>query len=417
MRAPVLLAAFWFLLLGGLGTFYPFFSLYLVQTAGLDGAQAGVVLAMLPLVGLVAQPLWGQLADRSGARAGVLALLAAGSAAGYVLLFFARGFGALLAATAALATFSSPLIPMCVAVSFAVLARHGAHAFGIVRAFGTVGYLVAVVAFPALAARWDTTAEAVTSAAAAPMAGGGLALMMPLSALCCAAAAVVATRLHSSAAGRGTSAAAGEWRLLARNREFTRVLAFTFAAYLFLHGPMIFFPVFVRSIGGTLETVGDMWVVMLALEIPLVALSGAGFARFGARTLLAAGAAAGALRWLVCGWSQTPALITAVQVLHGVTVVGFMVGAPMYADAVVPARLRATAQGALSMVGVGVGGVASSVLAGWLVDAFGAAAPARVGGAGALLLTAAVATLVPPPKRGLSTGTADAAPMLDQDIV
>jgi MFS family permease len=54
------LSIYWFLYFTGLGIFYPFYSLYLRDNAGLSGTQVGIVMATLPLVGMVAQPLWGR---------------------------------------------------------------------------------------------------------------------------------------------------------------------------------------------------------------------------------------------------------------------------------------------------------------------------------------------------------------------
>jgi MFS family permease len=148
---------------------------------------------------------------------------------------------------------------------------------------------------------------------------------------------------------------------------------------------------------------------MLALEIPLVALSGVWFRRFGGRTLLGIGIASGAARWLVSALSAPMWLVYAAQLLHGVTVGGLMVGAPIYAEAVVPDRLRATAQGALSMVGGGLGGILSTLAAGYLVERAGPTAPALVGGLGALALTLGLPWLVPRAVRAVGT----TAPRLD----
>ena len=69
------MSAFWFCSLGALGIFFPFYSLYLRENIGLTGWQVGAVLAVPPLVAVVAQPAWGVLADRTGSRARVLGLL------------------------------------------------------------------------------------------------------------------------------------------------------------------------------------------------------------------------------------------------------------------------------------------------------------------------------------------------------
>ena len=95
----VLLSVVWFFLLGALGLFFPFYSLYLREEVGLSGTQVGAVLAAMPLVGMAAQPLWGHFADRSGRRSRTVTVLAFGAAAGYALLSRADGFLAVWLAT------------------------------------------------------------------------------------------------------------------------------------------------------------------------------------------------------------------------------------------------------------------------------------------------------------------------------
>ncbi len=68
--------------MGALGMFFPFYGLYLRENAGLSGTQLGWVLAMMPLVGLVAQPVWGQVAYRTGARSRIRTLLSLGAVVG-----------------------------------------------------------------------------------------------------------------------------------------------------------------------------------------------------------------------------------------------------------------------------------------------------------------------------------------------
>jgi len=142
-----------------------------------------------------------------------------------------------------------------------------------------------------------------------------------------------------------------------------------------------------------------MWVPMLLLEIPLVALSGASLGRFGARGLIAIGVVAGGVRWLACGLGHDLAWLYPVQCLHAVTVAGFILGAPLYVEAVVPGQLRSTGQGLLTMVGASLGGVTSNLAAGWLFERVGADAPYLAGGAGALALGLLVPLVLPPPER------------------
>src|SRR5262245_62194301 len=133
-------------------------------------------------------------------------------------------------------------------------------------------------------------------------------------------------------------AARGDWRLLLGSNAYIRFLIFSFGAYLLSQGPMWLFPIFVRSRGGDIDTIRNMWVYMLIVEIPLVLASGSGLQRFGARGLLGIGVVVGGLRWLLCAFVHDLQVLSLVQSLHGVTVVGLLMGVPRYLDVVAPER-------------------------------------------------------------------------------
>lgn len=381
------LCAFWFAYMGALGMFFPFYGLYLGTEAGLSAIEVGAVLSMLPLVGLLAQPFWGQAADRSGARSGVLALVAVGAGLGQLVLQQASGFVQLLAATALLALFSSAVMPMALAVSLAVLHLDGRHAFGIARAAGTVGYLALVVLFP------------LVLHALAP---GGLGLMFPAIALLSVVAGAIAWTLPHEGAVALRAPREG-LAVLLRHGPMLRVLAFAFVAYLFLNGPIQLFPLFVRSLGGGVDDVSRMWVWMLLLEIPLVAWSGTLRVRLGARGLLAIGVLASGVRWAGSAFVDDMAVATALGLLHGVGVVGLGIGGPLYVEEVVPAGLRSTGQALLSAIGIGLGGILSNLLCGWFFDRAGAQATYLACGMGALLLGVLAFVALPVPGRAAAS--------------
>jgi len=396
MRDRLVMSCVWFFCLGGLGIFFPYFSLYLRENAGLSGSQVGVVLAMLPLVGTAAQPLWGQLADRTGSRSRVLVLLSLGAATGYLALGHARGFAALVLATALLACFATAVVPAAMSVTFALATVERARAFGRIRVWGTIGFLFLVVGFPRFLHGLQS-GRGLTSLAGGPS-EPGLEVMFPITAGLVAAGGLFALALPRGGE-MGLRAPKGDWRRLLRHRPFVRLLGFTLVAYFFLQGPMSIFPIYVRSLGGTLDSVSNMWILMLSLEIPLVAFAGASLARVGPRGLLAIGTLAGGVRWTACGLIGDLASIYPFQILHGVVVAGLVIGGPLYVEAVVPERLRSTGQGVLAMVGVSFGAITSHLGSGYLLQHAGPRAPYLVGGLGGLLLAALVPLWLPPVAR------------------
>jgi PPP family 3-phenylpropionic acid transporter len=408
VRRPLLaISSVWFFTLAGLGMFFPFYSLYLSENLGLSGGEIGWVLASLPLVGILAQPAVGQLADRTGSRSRVLVGLALGASCGYAALGLGQGFASMLLLTALLACFSAPLIPNAMAVTLAVTSERGEHAFGFARTWGTVGFLIAVVSFPPLLDWLETQPGAPP--AAPGVSEPALRWMFALTGGVVAIAGLVALALPRTGEV-ALRAQRGDWRPLLAHGPYLRLLVFAFLAYLTLQGPMGFFPVYVAAHGGSIETVSRLWVPMLLVEIPLVALSGASLGRLGARGLLGIGVAAGGVRWLVCGFLPESPLVYPVQGLHGVVVAGFVLGAPLYVEAAVPEQLRSTGQGLLATVGVSLGGIASNVVCGWLLDRYGPDAPYALSGIAALALGVLLPVLLPRPRRPEEAGEHGDAP-------
>lgn len=398
MERPRLFAisGVWFFALGGLGLFFPFYSLYLRENLGLSGTEIGWVLATLPMVGIFVQPAWGQLGDLTGSRSRMIFVLALGAGCGYAALGLGHGFAAMLLLTALLACFSTALIPNMMAVTLAVTRHRSRHAFGFARTWGTVGFLIAVLAFPSLLDWLEARPGAAT--AAPGVSEPALGWMFVLTGVTVAIAAGFALALPRGGEV-GLRAVRGDWRRLLVHGPYVRLLIFAFFAYLTLQGPMGLFPLYVRAHGGSIDTVSQLWVPMLLVEIPLVALSGASLARLGARGLLGMGVVAGGIRWAVCGFMPESPLVYPLQALHGVVVAGLVIGAPLYVEAAVPERLRSTGQGLLAMVGVSLGGIVSNIGCGWLLEHYGPDAPYAISGLAALALGALLPILLPRPSR------------------
>jgi PPP family 3-phenylpropionic acid transporter len=276
-------------------------------------------------------------------------------------------------------------------ISLAALADRGIERFGRLRVWGSVGFLLTAVGAP-LVLDWLQEVRGWRAVAGGPsepgleiafLGFGVLVAAAGIAALCIPGGRALSLRAHK-----------GEWRSLVGNGPYLRVLLVCLVAFSLMESPMFQFPVFVRAHGGDMGTVSRMWILMTLVEIPLFLISGAGLRRLGPRGLLAIGIAAAGVRWTLCGFTDDLRLIYAAQLLHGVTVTGFL-GANFYIDGVVSERLRSTGQTLVATLGVSVGGILSNLVGGWLADHVSGNAPYRIAGTGALLLAAALPFLLP----------------------
>jgi len=371
-----------------LGVYFPYFSLYLKESLGFRGAEVGAAFAVPPLVGLIAQPFWGYIADRTGSRGRVLTVLSFGTAAGYALLTWPKAFLPMMGAVTLLSFFSTAQMPMAVAVSLAEIAEQRTSLpFGHVRVWGTLGFFVTVLGVPPLvqalaAVRGTTEPEQFQYA-------------FLLAALLAGTASLIALSFPSLPPAERVRMARGEGRLLVTNVPYMRVLLVVALAYAFLHGPMVLFPVYVHARGGNHATISYMWAVALATETLLMFSSAALYARFGPKLLISVGIVACGVRWLLCSICYDLRWVYPLQLTHAVMIMSLQVGAPLLVEALVPERLRASSQSGLNMVGSSIGGVASSMLAGVLLDSAGIDFVMLLGGAAGIALGVATPFLLP----------------------
>jgi len=214
-------------------------------------------------------------------------------------------------------------------------------------------------------------------------------------------AALLASGLPRTPAPSHARAQPGDQRWLLGHRPYLRVLLVNFAAYAFLHGPMVLFPVYVRSRGGSAATISYMWIFMLGMETLLMFSMSGLIRRLGAQGLITLGILACGVRWTVSGFCRELSWVYPLQMTHGMLVLALQVGAPLLVESLVPERLRATSQAGLNVVGSGVGGMLSSALAGLVLDAYGIDTVMWLAGGAGLALGLLVPWLLPRSASGL----------------
>jgi PPP family 3-phenylpropionic acid transporter len=354
-----------------LGIALPFWPVFL-DHRGLSGAEIGTLLALGTWAKTAANPVAGQLADRSGRRRTVIGTLALAALVGAAALVWAEGFWWVLPAHLLMFAAFQSTIPLGESQTIAAVAERGFD-YGRLRLWGSLAFVLGVLAVGELLTRQSP--DAVLYGVMA-----GLALLVA------ASAALPAAARPQDRTGRAPLGA------LLRHPGFLTLLVAgallqaSHAAY------YAFSAVHWQAAGLSSATVSWLWAEGVIAEVGLFAVGAWALRRVGPAGLLALAGAAGALRWSVTAASTDLAALIAVQALHAFTFGAAHLGAMHAIARAAPAGLLATAQGVYAGVSGGVVMGAALLGAGWLYERTGGgvfwamAAMSLAGGAAALAL-------------------------------
>jgi PPP family 3-phenylpropionic acid transporter len=324
----------------GMGAHLPFFPLWLAAQA-LDPAQIGLVLALPLIQRIVTLPLMSALAGGFGSLKWGLALYAALGCA-FVLLYLVKGGVVFIAAvTIALALVWMPMTPVLDALTIG-RARLDRFDYGVVRAWGSVAFGVAVLGGGVVIETF------------------GIEILIPLLGVYFALSALVSLALPQDASTEPRPAfnpRAGFRLLLAEPGLVVTLIGcgLVQASHAMFYG---LGAVHWRSLGHSETMIGLAWGVGIGAEIAFLFVSGRLLARFGLPLLMALGCVAAILRWVVLSIDPALPILVAVQALHGLSFAATHIATVNLIAGAVPARFGAVAQGAYFAMLGGLNGAA-----------------------------------------------------------
>jgi MFS transporter, PPP family, 3-phenylpropionic acid transporter len=365
-RLYVGIGALFFVYFTYVGLFSPYLALYLAGI-GFPIAQIGWLMAVPQALRIVAPPFWGWLTDRSGNPRAVLAATSACACVAAIavnLVFLdtapagdaaAGRFVTMFLLLSLLFFFTAAQVPVSEALAIGAVGGD-AGAYGRLRIWGSIGFIVGVVAIGAVFDRFGT--------ASLPAWVAGLLAVL----------ALVAWRMPAARvdrAGRVSTPIRG------RLRE-TRIAAFFVSAFLmiFAHAALYaFLSLHLEAKGYSKFVIGLLWALGVLAEIAVFWIQKGLFTRFGAERLLLASFAIAALRFVLIGAAaQWPAVLLLAQLMHAATFgVHHSATVTLLQRWFEPAQ-QGRAQALYAMIGYGLGGsagvlVASRVWQSWSPEA------------------------------------------------
>ncbi|MHB8875836.1 MAG: MFS transporter [Myxococcaceae bacterium] len=346
-RGPII--GFYFLMFCATGVTLPFLPAYLKSLA-LSATQVGVLLAIGPCVALLAPPLWGHLADRTGRPDRVLSVLALGSAAFFLPLLGVQRFGALFAVLFVYALFSSSISTLVDTLALQRVALEGGN-YSRLRIFGSLGFVVASTLFGLSVSRVDVSTVAV------PLA---LLFLAALWSFTLKARTLPGFVKISPFAGLGLLRGAGLAPFLAAACIHWIACA-PWNGSLAIHVTALGLPPSVVGLSAGLGVVAEMVAMLLYPRFS---------ARIAPRHLLFISFALSAVRWAGMALVNSAFAIVALSLLHGFTFGAFYIAAVAFVARRVPESMRASGQALFVSITFGLGGLVGLITAGVGYDHF-----------------------------------------------
>ncbi len=333
-----------------IGIMMPFWPVWL-KSRGLNAAEIGQILAVAMWLRAFTSPMLAQYADRRGRPDRLAILLGWGALTVNCLFFFTHDFWSILAVSILSTMSFTALMPLGDAVTM-LKVREGVLDYGRVRLWGSIAFIVAATGSGYLL-------EGRPPSAILWLIIGGLVLV------------VIGCHAIPRAETPGSSSFLAPLRAILHER---RVIAFMIAASLVQASHAVYYGFATlhwqaAGIGG--GTIGALWAEGVICEVALFAFSGRVVARFGPVALLAMGAGAGLIRWLVLGATTDIWALVAVQGLHALTFGATHLAAMHYIAQNVPAQFASTAQSVYSSFFGGTIMALAMLSSGWLFENYG----------------------------------------------
>jgi MFS transporter, PPP family, 3-phenylpropionic acid transporter len=372
-------------LYGGLfaafGVVAPFLPALLLQD-GLDPGEIGVVLAGGTAIRLLAGPLGGQMADRTGRPVAVLGTCAAAASLIAMAYATARGLPLLLLVSVAHAAVLAPLTPVADALTLGSSRCEPRFEYGWVRAAGSAAFIVGLL----------VSGRVVGSA--------GLGIIVWLNTALLTLATCFAWMVPNRVAGARLAGVSlptsGSVRILLRTPVFSRlmIVAALIGGSHALHDG--FEVIRWRAAGLSTGEASVLWASSVAAEVIVFLLVGPPFfKRFGPGRAMVIAAVAGVVRWGTAAQTAWFPAMAVVEPLHGLTFALLHLACMEVIGRVVPVELAATAQTIYATIAMGAISAVVTLASGALYGHFGAAAFWGMAGMCALAMPVAAGIRVP----------------------
>jgi PPP family 3-phenylpropionic acid transporter len=346
------IAGFYFFYYAFVGMFAPYWSLYL-KSIGFDAIEIAILVAVQPVMRMIAPTLWGWVADRTGKRLLVVQIAATLSAVCYLGVFATTSFWGMFLVLGVMGFFWSASMPLVEATTLTYLGKHSAR-YGRIRSWGSIGFIAAVVglgyALDHMAIRWLLWVGAVIEL--------GIVLF---------ARQIPPTEVLAHHTDHQPV------RQIALQPQ---VIALFSACFLMsvAHGPYYtFYSIYLVEHGYAKSAVGGLWALGVICEIGVFFLMPWLVRRFGYTRILLISFSCAVLRFMLIGWGiDFIVLLLIAQVLHAATFGAYHAASVGLVHEFFQGRHQSKGQALFGSLSYGAGGMLGGLASGPIWQHYGA---------------------------------------------
>ncbi|MDH4276181.1 MAG: MFS transporter [Gammaproteobacteria bacterium] len=293
------ISAFYFFYFASVGTLSPYWSLYL-DWRGFSGADIGEMAAALAATKIFAPYVWGALADRTGARMGVVRIAAACALLAFSVVLVRTDYLGIFLAMLVYGFFWNANLPQFEANTLTFL-RDQPQRYSKLRLWGSVGFIVAVMGI----GWWARDASPA---------------FVPYVTLAWLVAIFAASLWVPEAPAQKTHTSSASLRGIVTQPAVLALFAACFLVQLG-HGPYYaFYTLYLVAQGYSRELIGALWALGVVAEIGVFLLMPRWYVDWGARRLLLWALGLAVVRWtLIALFPNILAILVFAQLLHAAT--------------------------------------------------------------------------------------------------
>ena len=320
----------------GVGIFAPYMALFL-NSKGLSGAQLGIILGIMPLVSIIAQPTWSIISDLFQSRRTMLIMSCLSAAVVASFYSLTSSFLGLLLISILYAVLYTPIGVLSTALALDHLEKQNRQdEFGYIRLWGSLGFAVTALLMGAFVIKTMTS-------------------ILPL---LYSAVMFILTLLAFTLPEGDKSKPSAWWQGIAIVFKKKEIILY-FIGCMFINTSISiglqYMPLFMEKLESTGWMIGLAISLQAILEIPLMAKVPKWTIKFGLPAVFLTGVILLPIRWLAFIFIQEPAWIIPTSIFHSLAIMSLMVVGVKHVDSKFPREWRASGQGLYSTVMNGIG--------------------------------------------------------------